>query len=57
MEKKNIHYQIEVNGEPLITQIPKHMLEPLAVSVGFTILDLLKQEKTESLTKEEEKRS
>lgn len=52
-----MHYQIEVNGEPLITQIPKHALESLALSVGLTILDILKQEKNENPTREEEKRS
>ncbi|MGN0751911.1 MAG: hypothetical protein ACI4M2_02795 [Christensenellales bacterium] len=57
MEKKKIHYQIEVNGELLITQIPKHALESLALSVGLTILDILKQEKNENPTREEEKRS
>ena len=57
MEKKKIHYQIEVNGELLITQIPKHVLESLALSVGLTILDILKQEKNENPTREEEKRS
>ena len=57
MEKKKIQYQVEVNGEPSITQIPKHSLESLALSVGLTILDILKQEKNENPTKEEEKRS
>lgn len=55
MEKKQIHYQIEVNGEPLITQIPKHRLEPLAFSVGLAIYDMLDQEQTENQNKEEEK--
>ena len=57
MEKKKIHYQIEVNGEPLITQIPKHTLDSLVFSLELVIYDMLKQEKSENQRKDEEKRS
>lgn len=55
MEKKQIHYQIEVNGEPLITQIPKRTLDSLVFSLELAVYDMLEQEKSENQRKEEEK--
>lgn len=57
MRRKQINYQIEVNGEPLITQIPKHTLDSLAFSLELAIYDMLEQEKSENQRQDEEKRS
>lgn len=56
-KRKQINYQIEVNGEPLITQIPKNTLDSLVFSLELAIYDMLEQEKSENQRKNEEKRS
>ena len=56
-KRKPTNYQTEVDGEPLITQIPKHTLESLVFSLELVIYDMLEQEKPENQRKEEEKRS
>lgn len=55
--RKQINYQIEVNGEPLITQIPKHTLDSLVFSLELAMYDMLEQEKSENQRQDEEKRS
>ena len=54
-KRKQINYKIEVNGEPLITQIPKHALDSLVFSLELAVYDMLEQEKSENQIKEEEK--
>lgn len=54
-KRKQINYKIEVNGEPLITQIPKHTLDSLVFSLELAVYDMLEQEKSENQIKEEEK--
>lgn len=53
--RKPTNYQIEVNGEPLITQIPKRTLDSLVFSLELAVYDMLEQEKSENQRKEEEK--
>lgn len=55
--RKQINYQIEVNGEPLITQIPKNTLDSLVFSLELAVYDMLEQEKSENQRQDEEKRS
>lgn len=47
-KRKQINYKIEVNGEPLITQIPKHTLDSLVFSLELAVYDMLEQEKSEN---------
>lgn len=54
-KRKQINYKIEVNGEPLITQIPKHTLDSFVFSLELAVYDMLEQEKSENQIKEEEK--
>lgn len=54
-KRKPTNYQIEVNGEPLITQIPKRTLDSLVFSLELAVYDMLEQEKSENQRKEEEK--
>lgn len=54
-KRKPTNYQIEVNGEPLITQIPKRTLDSLVFSLELAVYDMLEQEKLENQRKEEEK--
>jgi hypothetical protein len=56
-KRKQINYQIEVNGEPLITQIPKNTLDSLVFSLELAVYDMLEQEKSENQRQDEEKRS
>ena len=56
-KRKPTNYQIEVNGEPLITQIPKRTLDSLVFSLELAVYDMLEQEKSENQRKDEEKRS
>ena len=56
-KRKQINYQIEVNGEPLITQIPKNMLDSLVFSLELAVYNMLEQEKSENQRQDEEKRS
>ena len=52
-KRKPTNYQIEVNGEPLITQIPKRTLDSLVFSLELAVYDMLEQEKSENQRKEE----
>ena len=54
-KRKPTNYQIEVNGEPLITQIPKNTLDSLVFSLELVIYDMLEQEKSENQRKEEKR--
>ena len=56
-KRKPTNYQTEVNGEPSITQIPKHTLDSLVFSLELVIYDMLEQEKSENQRNDEEKRS
>lgn len=56
-KRKQINYQIEVNGEPLITQIPKNTLDSLVFSLELAVYDMLEQEQNQNQRKNEEKRS
>ena len=56
-KRKQINYQIEVNGEPLLTQIPKNTLDSLVFSLELAVYDMLEQEKSENQRQDEEKRS
>lgn len=56
-KREQINYQIEVNGEPLITQIPKHTLDSLVFSLELAVYDMLEQEQNQNQRKSEEKRS
>lgn len=55
-KRKPINYQIEVNGEPLIIQIPKHTLDSLVFSLELAIYDLMAKEKTEKVANQKEMR-
>jgi len=56
-KRKPTNYQIEVNGEPLITQIPKRTLDSLVFSLELAVYDMLEQEQNQNQSKNEEKRS
>lgn len=55
-KRKPINYQIEVNCEPLITQIPKYTLDSLVFSLELAIYDLMAKEKTEKVANQKEMR-
>ena len=54
-KRKPTNYQTEVNGEPSITQIPKHTLDSLVFSLELVIYYMLEQEKSENQRKEEKR--
>lgn len=56
-KRKPTNYQIEVNGEPLITQIPKRTLDSFVFSLELAVYDMLEQEQNQNQSKNEEKRS
>lgn len=50
--RKPINYEIETNGEPIVTQLPKPSLDSLVFTLELAIYELIEKEKTDDTDKE-----